>query len=381
MSTPPTDKWIQIQATKKRGHPTSEDTTMDYKHATPSDHWLNPTVTSNRFTPIQPDEDPEHSSLPGKNSQPKPPPIYITNVTTVPPLLKLLDQITPQLYDLKALANNQVRVQPHTPDSYRLITKALLDRHTQFHTYKPKEDRPYRVVLRNMHYSIDPAEIKAEINNLGHTVTNIWNVKHSRTKQPLPMFFIDLLPAPNNKAIFQVEFLQRCKISFEPPKHSRDIPQCANCQRYGHTKNFCHLQPRCVKCAGDHTTAQCSRKERSSAVKCILCNGNHPANYKGCSVYKDLRNKTYQPLRQKHYTPPAPLQQTLHTSPGVTYAQVAKHSISNPVSPAQNVPPAPTFTSHHPSNEIQDLKNMMKTLFDQLGTMLSLLTTVLSKLH
>jgi hypothetical protein len=80
-----------------------------------------------------------------------------------------------------------------------------------------------------MHYSIDPEEIKDEIANLGNKVTNIWNVKHYRTKQPLSMFFIDLHPVPN-KDIFNVEFLQQCKIRFEPPKHTRDIAQCANCQ-------------------------------------------------------------------------------------------------------------------------------------------------------
>jgi hypothetical protein len=71
---------------------------------------------------------------------------------------------------------------------------------------------------------------------------------HHLTKQPLSMFFLTLLSAPNNKDIFNVEFLQQCKIRFEPPRHSRDIVQCANCQRYGHTKNFCHLKPWCVKC-------------------------------------------------------------------------------------------------------------------------------------
>jgi hypothetical protein len=38
------------------------------------------------------------------------------------------------------------------------------------------------------------------------------------------MFFVDLKPAPNNKDILQVEFLQQCKIKFEPPNHKRDIP-------------------------------------------------------------------------------------------------------------------------------------------------------------
>jgi hypothetical protein len=76
-----------------------------------------------------------------------------------------------------------------------------------------------------MHYSTDPEEVKAEIASLGHKVTNIWNIKHYHTKQLFSMFFIDLQPAPNNKDIFNVEFLQQCKIRFEPPKHTRDIAQ------------------------------------------------------------------------------------------------------------------------------------------------------------
>jgi len=37
--------------------------------------------------------------------------------------------------------------------------------------------------------------------------------------------------------------------------------------------------------AGDHLTSNCPRKVKSKNIKCVLCKGNHPANYKGfCSV-------------------------------------------------------------------------------------------------
>jgi hypothetical protein len=52
-----------------------------------------------------------------------------------------------------------------------------------------------------MHYFINATEIKAKIQKLGHTVTNILNIKQHRTKLPLSMFFVELRPAPNNKAI------------------------------------------------------------------------------------------------------------------------------------------------------------------------------------
>jgi hypothetical protein len=82
-------------------------------------------------------------------------------------------------------------------------------------------------VLKNMHFSINPVDIQSEIEKLGHTVTNIYNIKHHLTKLPLPMFFVDLKPATNNKDIFNVEYLQQCKVKFEPPKQKINIAQCA----------------------------------------------------------------------------------------------------------------------------------------------------------
>jgi hypothetical protein len=206
-----------ITPTNKRSRQTQDGSSRDNKKATSNGNWRNPTPISNRFSSLQQDDDIVNQSTPGKEDTPKPPPIYITNVTSIPPLSQLLDQIVPKLYEIKALAQNQVKVQPKSSNSYRIITKALNDRNTPFHTYKPKEERTYRGVLKNMHYYIDPEEIKNEIARLGHKVSNIWNVKLYLAKQPLSMFFIDLLPAPNNKEIYNVEFLQQCKIRFEPP--------------------------------------------------------------------------------------------------------------------------------------------------------------------
>jgi hypothetical protein len=73
-----------------------------------------------------------------------------------------------------------------------------------------------------MHYSINPQEIKTEIEKLGHTVTNVWNIKQYRTKLPLSMFFVELKPAPNNKDVFSVDCIQRCKIKLEPLESSEN---------------------------------------------------------------------------------------------------------------------------------------------------------------
>jgi hypothetical protein len=73
----------------------------------------------------------------------------------------------------------------------------------------------------------------------------------------------------------------------------------------------------------------------------------------------------------------AQIKQTLHTQPGVTYAQITKqNSYAASIieqDPHINQPLQQT-------SDIQDLKNMIESLFEQMGTMLNFLTTVLTKL-
>lgn len=90
-----------------------------------------------------------------------------------------------------------------------------------------------------------------------------------------------------------------CCVTFEPPRSKRDIPQCANCQQYGHTKGYRGRKPKCIKCAGNHSSSNCARKDKSDDVKCILCERNHPANYKGCIVYRNFQKLKYPPMRRK----------------------------------------------------------------------------------
>jgi hypothetical protein len=281
-----------MESTNKR-HRISTDS-RNAKLTRVSDYWLNsPIPTSNRFDGSENmSTDAENDSLNSETQKPnKPPPIFIQGVKNVTPLTDLLNRIAKDNYKLKVLNFDQVKLQPNTSDRYTIITKALIEKKTEFHTYKPKSERNFRVLLKNMHYSDNTSYLKQAIEELGHTVENIWNIQHSRTKAPLPVFFTDLKPAVTKKTIYEIEYLLNLKIKFEPPNFNRDVPQCANCQRYGHTKKYCNLKLRCVKCAGYHLTTDCPRKERSPNVKCVLYEGNHPANSKDCVVYKDLKKK------------------------------------------------------------------------------------------
>jgi phosphoenolpyruvate carboxylase len=67
--------------------------------------------------------------------------MYITDVQNISLLIQLLKQIAKQQYEIKALADNHVKVQTKTSESYRIIIKALTAKCTQFHTYKIKKEK------------------------------------------------------------------------------------------------------------------------------------------------------------------------------------------------------------------------------------------------
>jgi hypothetical protein len=73
----------------------------------------------------------------------------------------------------------------------------------------------------------------------------------------------------------------------------------------------------------------------------------------------------------KQHIPPSELIETLHAQPGVTYAQITKQNSYAPTN-IQQEPYQQTSSMH-------DFKNMLKSLFEQLETMLNLLTTVLTR--
>jgi len=107
------------------------------------------------------------------------------------------------------------------------------------------------------------------------------------------------------------------RVEVTPYRKTGLLPQCKNCQSWGHTKSYCHKESRCVKCAGKHTTESCS-KPKEVPPKCYNCGENHPANYRGCVVAKELqalRNKAANPTKSL----PPPGKQASQTRKKHTY--------------------------------------------------------------
>ncbi|KAL4143761.1 hypothetical protein QTP88_006048 [Uroleucon formosanum] len=185
-------------------------------------------------------------------------------------------------------SSDRLKIQTSNPESYRALSHFLKEQEAKFHNYQLKQDRPLRVVIRNLHLTTNVDTIKEELEVRLFEIRCVTNVLHKVTKIPFPLFFVDIEPSIKSAEIFHLSSLLHTKIKVEEPYKSKTISQCTNCQEYGHTKIYCGYPSRCVHCGSKHKSPDCPN-QCSDPPKCALCSGDHPASYKGCFIYKDLQ--------------------------------------------------------------------------------------------
>ena len=218
-------------------------------------------------------------------------------------------------------------------------------------------------MLRNIHHSVDLDELKFELQTLGQEVTNVSNIRHRVTKKE------------NNKEIYNVNWLMNSTVKFEPPLVKKEIVQCKRCQRYGYTQKYCNHNFRCVKCAGNHPTDQCTKSPETPA-KCIHCQGEHPANYKGCSAYKTLHNIKCPKQRTKEITIQEPRPQKL-TTPSVSYAQATQGNVNNSKTHSERTENSASTPQN--TDNFTRLEKLIEKQSEQINNLLSLLTLLMDK--
>lgn len=316
------------------------------------------------------------------------PPIHLQTEVSYLHLRDFLCKLTgPESFSCKATTRG-ITIHPATPSAYRTIVKSLRENKATFYTYQLGEDKSFRVVLRGLHHSIGEEAIKEELVSKGFRVRSVTNVL-SRDKIRLPLFFVDMDPGKESEEIFKLDSLFMSKIKVERPRQARTIAQCTRCQRYGHTKGYCALPPRCVKCAGPHETQACTRA-RDTPATCVLCQGCHPASYKGCNVYQELQNRRSSPpvIRSgRESTPPKVLTQDdfPHLQPDLSTRNSAigtqlnphrqssisySHIVRQPTQVNQSQEPLPSSQLHNFISEIKSIISPLISLMTQLLTVL-----------
>lgn len=201
------------------------------------------------------------------------------------------------------LIHNQVKVMLENSDEYRMITKALLEANVEFHSFRDPSEKIFSVVLKDVPTSITEPEIGDELRAQSYPVLRVSRL-FNKSKVPMPVVVVELQDGEKSKEILNLNKLFYSIIKVEIRQKSKLVTQCTRCQRKGHTKNYCNLAYRCVKCTEDppHATKDCKKKDRVNPAKCINCNGEHPANYRGCPY---LKKPILRPRQKQSQTNPS----------------------------------------------------------------------------
>ncbi|KAL4136452.1 hypothetical protein QTP88_008000 [Uroleucon formosanum] len=222
------------------------------------------------------------------NVQPKIPPIYIKDDIDFFDFCKKIKPFTdPDGFNTKS-SSSGLKLMTYSINAYRQIIKFLEINNMNFHTYQTNEEKAFRVVIRHLHHTTPTDYIKEELHSLGFITRSITNCLQYKTKNPLPLFFVDLEPSPSNHNIYKVDSICYTKIKIEAPHPKKNPVQRLRCQNYGHTRTYCHHTPRCVKRCDIHLSFEC-QKDSNTPATCALCSGDHPASYKGCPKFKLLQ--------------------------------------------------------------------------------------------
>lgn len=224
------------------------------------------------------------------NRKPKIPPIFLHNVNNHQEIIKDIKTVAKVNFSTQ-VRGQSLKINLGDIDDFRSLTAFYDKSGVKYHTFQTPQDRKLEVIIRNVPSSLSENEIKTELLDQNYPVIRVTRLLN-KTKLPLPLCAVDLENSEDSKAIFKLNTLFYAVVSVEPKRKSKQIPQCTRCQRYGHTKNFCKLDPRCVRCTGQHHYSDCPKK-RTEPPQCVNCGENHSANFRGCQTYQEIvKNKS-----------------------------------------------------------------------------------------
>jgi len=164
-----------------------------------------------------------------ENKKANPPPIFIKGVKNFSDIReKLVELIGVDNFYCKS-TTDRLKVMTYNPDSYRALIHFLKEQDAEYHTYQLKDDKPLRVVVRNLHPTTPTELIKSELELRLFEVRQVTIVLHKINKNPLPLFFVDLEPTIQSNDIFKLTSLLHTKIKVEEPYKSKIVSQCINC--------------------------------------------------------------------------------------------------------------------------------------------------------
>lgn len=201
------------------------------------------------------------------------------------------------IYELKGtgatftskFAGHLLRIYANDTKDFRLLQTHLSKAKKNYHTFSLPEEKEVKVVVRGLRKDTPTSEITKALGRMGFSVTHatpFTKPDQEFKRVATNTFLIKIKKTQNWESIWEVNSLLEIQVTMERFTPRNTIPQCYNCQRFGHSSFNCHLPARCVKCAGPHLGKECTIRESLPHPKCANCDGPHVASYRGCPAHK-----------------------------------------------------------------------------------------------
>lgn len=249
--------------------------------------------------------------------QPRLPPFIIKN-KSISYIKDLLDNITTDKKQVSiVLTKDGTKIYLQTEEHYKLLRTLCDDVNKQCasptdtrrinYTAHPLSDEKVRkFVLYGLHEEIEMAEIEYALKEVDIYPIQVSTMKVNKPRYENHANFLLTFKVTDNmtlEKLSQVRAIGYLRVRFDRYFGSGNPPRCLF---WSHGSSYCGMPPRCCKCGGSHASDVCplriNKEDPKSRipddkVRCANCDGNHPANYKGCKKLQTYR-KTH-PLRQR----------------------------------------------------------------------------------
>uniref|UniRef100_A0A2S2R5S3 Nucleic-acid-binding protein n=1 Tax=Sipha flava TaxID=143950 RepID=A0A2S2R5S3_9HEMI len=107
-----------------------------------------------------------------------PPPIFVKGVQDFTELYTSLIEVLGVENFICKSSTDRLKIQTSTPETYRTLLHFLKDQNAKYHTYQLQQDKPTRVMIRNLHPTTQTSLIKSELELREFEVRNVTNVLH-----------------------------------------------------------------------------------------------------------------------------------------------------------------------------------------------------------
>lgn len=244
-----------------------------------------------------------------------------------------------------------------TKEDYESLISYLKAKNRTFYTHTPAWNKTKKIVLKGLPNLNDDKEIIKELEEHGIHCKEVKIIKKKTAEMPdTPVRLLHLELKTNIKDVKKINHLFYTRIKWEDYVNKKGIAQCHRCQGFGHGTNGCFLQPYCVKCAGNHLTADCTKDEKTPPT-CVNCGGEHPASYSQCIVATKYRNRKFTKNQSPHKQTAIPQHKSASSPPPVTPKEF-------PLLKGQQInhtrPPTPAWTRTNSPSTPDNLSSILE---------------------